>query len=320
MYCVPSGFTCTSDTTDFRGGVWGFLRTTTANGAAVTVGPAIQIRWQEEDLSNLATDPLTPGLSPTRILTPVPAVVATTVREIPPSTSVPTSITSATVPRKITLSPVPAQVSSTTMLFTSTYNNGNDGENSENGDGISSISSNTIINGGDISSSSSSGSSSSTIINNNSNDNDNNTSSDKTNQNAPINASSTSVATMALSGILMSIMLTFLVVAAIRRYRRYRAGEVKSYLPFHLGKLFTRKPRSGIPPSSVTAGHLSEKADAELDAEGPIPELGPGVPLGTKENPAELVGSGVRSGVRNSWMSQVSRMFTVKKRKEVSSV
>ncbi|KAK8081677.1 hypothetical protein PG996_000458 [Apiospora saccharicola] len=60
-YCVPSDFTCTTDTTDFRGGVWGFA-TATAPEAQVTVAPAIQIRWRDSDLSILQTHPLTPGL------------------------------------------------------------------------------------------------------------------------------------------------------------------------------------------------------------------------------------------------------------------
>lgn len=61
-YCVPVGLTCTTDVTDFRGGVWGFARAATTAGALVTVGPAIQIRWVEADLSMLETHPLTPGL------------------------------------------------------------------------------------------------------------------------------------------------------------------------------------------------------------------------------------------------------------------
>lgn len=56
-----SGHTCTTDATDFRGGVWG----TTSLDGKFTVGPALQIRFQESDLSLLETDPLTPGLSPT---------------------------------------------------------------------------------------------------------------------------------------------------------------------------------------------------------------------------------------------------------------
>lgn len=57
-YCVPAGMSCTTDTTDFRGGVWGMARA----GGAVTVGPAMQIRWMDADLAALETHPLTPGL------------------------------------------------------------------------------------------------------------------------------------------------------------------------------------------------------------------------------------------------------------------
>ncbi|KAK4194335.1 hypothetical protein QBC40DRAFT_290943 [Triangularia verruculosa] len=62
-YCVPKGLTCTTDITDYRGGVWGYTRDGTAWGAKVTVGPAIQIRWVEADLTLLETHPLTPGLT-----------------------------------------------------------------------------------------------------------------------------------------------------------------------------------------------------------------------------------------------------------------
>ncbi|KAK0666780.1 hypothetical protein QBC41DRAFT_145990 [Cercophora samala] len=62
-YCVPKGLTCTTDITDYRGGVWGYARDGTAWGARVTVGPAIQIRWVEADLTFLETHPLTPGLT-----------------------------------------------------------------------------------------------------------------------------------------------------------------------------------------------------------------------------------------------------------------
>ncbi|KAK5654524.1 hypothetical protein OQA88_7153 [Cercophora sp. LCS_1] len=76
-YCVPSGMICTTDITDFRGGVWGWTQAITAPGAAITVGPAIQIRWVESDLEILETHPLTPGLRRQAVATnnnaPIPA-------------------------------------------------------------------------------------------------------------------------------------------------------------------------------------------------------------------------------------------------------
>lgn len=81
VYCVPAGLTCTTDTTDFRGGVWGFARDATSAGAFVTVGPALQIRWVEADLTLLETHPLTPGLKLARtssVTTTIPVMVSTT--------------------------------------------------------------------------------------------------------------------------------------------------------------------------------------------------------------------------------------------------
>ncbi|KXX79704.1 hypothetical protein MMYC01_203783 [Madurella mycetomatis] len=84
VYCVPEGLTCTTDTTDFRGGVWGFARRATTSGALVTVGPALQIRWVEADLTALETHPLTPGL---RIVTTEERQRTTLVEENPQETS-----------------------------------------------------------------------------------------------------------------------------------------------------------------------------------------------------------------------------------------
>lgn len=61
MRAYRSGFTCTTDTTDFRGGVWG--ATKEAGPPLFTAGPALQIRFRESDLSSLETHPLTPGLT-----------------------------------------------------------------------------------------------------------------------------------------------------------------------------------------------------------------------------------------------------------------
>ena len=57
-----SGFACTSDTTDFRGGIWGFVPPAATDDAPFTAAPAIQIRWADSDFSLLETHPLTPGL------------------------------------------------------------------------------------------------------------------------------------------------------------------------------------------------------------------------------------------------------------------
>lgn len=83
VYCVPIGLTCTTDTSDFRGGVWGFARDATTEGALVTVGPALQIRWVEADLTMLETHPLTPGLKLAR----TDAGARTTSTIPPPSTT-----------------------------------------------------------------------------------------------------------------------------------------------------------------------------------------------------------------------------------------
>lgn len=76
-----------------------------------------------------------------------------------------------------------------------------------------------------------------------------------------------------------------------------------------------------LPSRRVVGGRQSKarNADAELGTDGPLPELGPGDPLGTKENPAELAAS-VASSVRNSWMSHVSRIFAPRSKKDVGSV
>ncbi|ORY70928.1 uncharacterized protein BCR38DRAFT_491602 [Pseudomassariella vexata] len=60
VYCVPRGYTCTTDTAHGQGGVWGY--TSSQGSDSITVGPAIQIRWQSSDLPALETHPLTPGM------------------------------------------------------------------------------------------------------------------------------------------------------------------------------------------------------------------------------------------------------------------
>jgi len=119
-YCVPIGLTCTTDLTDFRGGVWGFARAAATPGALVTVGPAIQIRWVEADLTMLETHPLTPGLKVAR--TGVPETFSAAVQQ-QSSTSVGTSTTTSAPDKKPTAqNPDP----SSSTLTTETRNNNND--------------------------------------------------------------------------------------------------------------------------------------------------------------------------------------------------
>ncbi|KAL1899545.1 hypothetical protein Sste5346_002947 [Sporothrix stenoceras] len=120
-WCVPSGQSCTSDTTDFRGGIWGVSQTATGAGATVTVGPAIQIRFRDVDLSILATHPLTPGLTlagatPTTSSTPTPSPTPPPAKLTPnvASTSSQTTQTSQeSSPSSSTPSPSPSLTSST---------------------------------------------------------------------------------------------------------------------------------------------------------------------------------------------------------------
>ncbi|KAK0643801.1 hypothetical protein B0T16DRAFT_392267 [Cercophora newfieldiana] len=105
-YCVPIGMSCTTDTTDFRGGVWGWNQVVTAPGAAVTVGPAMQIRWRDSDLEVLETHPLTPGLRRQAVATDIPTTsgqtfdpairTVTTILSVPTSSPSPTTSTSGT--------------------------------------------------------------------------------------------------------------------------------------------------------------------------------------------------------------------------------
>ncbi|KAK4442441.1 hypothetical protein QBC34DRAFT_453109 [Podospora aff. communis PSN243] len=105
-YCVPIGMSCTTDTINFRGGVWGFRQADviTAPGDAFTVGPAMQIRWRDSDLEILETHPLTPGLRLQAVETgatpaapgPTTAFAGPTTRPGVTFVSVPTGATSPT--------------------------------------------------------------------------------------------------------------------------------------------------------------------------------------------------------------------------------
>ncbi|KAI1073551.1 hypothetical protein F5B20DRAFT_574720 [Whalleya microplaca] len=290
MYCVPNGHTCTSDTTDFRGGVWGFSATAINGARGAVVGPAIQIRWREGDLGELATDPLTPGLLP--LSTVVYNAGSSNVLET--STTVPTILN----PIQPTTSDRPIGAQLTTVGNTPQYQTVTHVVPSA----VTEISTTTeMMPGIGATPSSKQGDFSNTTSNR---------------QNEPSVASGTSIATMAMSGILIFLILGVLAFMILRRYRRYHFGQIDKFLPvgFKLGRIL--EWRDKIVPQSKEAAHQTKMPDAELGTDGPIPELGPGNPLGTKENPAELIGN----DEQKSFMSRVSKIFTVRLRREVWSV
>ncbi|KAI1419760.1 hypothetical protein F5Y12DRAFT_195512 [Xylaria sp. FL1777] len=339
-YCIPNGHTCTSDTSDFRGGVWGVSRTATVNGAQVTVGPAIQIRWREEDLNNLETDPLTPGPRSTQPSSTQPSSTQITPVETSTDTdqfSTPDPTTTST--QRLIL-PILSSTSSTTTVPR---------ELTPIQSSVSSVSSSSSTSSASASASALASSSSapappsSTITQESQPSTAPTTSAPSSGQqstdvDAPAQAkgrggnggssSNFTVAAIVLTGILIAIIATYSAYATLRRYRRYRAGETEEFFVFQVeawvrGRVRMMSRRRGQ-WGGGGGGSDSEKAeedgggdmnrrrrrkmpDAELGTEGPLPELGSSQPFGTKENPAELP-----TVDRSSWRSRVSRIFVAR--------
>ncbi|KAI1160810.1 hypothetical protein F5B18DRAFT_630936 [Nemania serpens] len=313
-YCVPNGHVCTSDTTDFRGGVWGVSRTDTTIGAQVTVGPAIQIRWRDEDLESLETDPLPltiplyrslapPGSTPPEstpaypeettayplrpVQTALPNWWASTPPIPPaPSSSLPSGgsdLPPQTIPTQNTKTEaLPSPGAPTSEIYTppsspAASTSGRPGAEPREKEG------------------------------------DNNSSGPSANL---------TVAT----AILISIIAIYSTYAILRRYRRYRAGDamaVREFLPAALSLIPVRLSLSLSPPrfclrlhrrgtAATTETEVEDEKpayarklpDAELGIDGPVPELASTYARGTRENPAELP-----STERGSWKMRVSRMF-----------
>ncbi|KAI8631603.1 hypothetical protein F5Y19DRAFT_399744 [Xylariaceae sp. FL1651] len=311
-YCVPFGHTCTSDTTDFRGGVWGVSRTASSSGARATVGPAIQIRWRDEDLSILETDPLTPGLVSTNIVAPVITSISTTTQSA--------SETASTVTNPLT--------GLSSQSSTSTSSSSSSSSSSSTGSSTSSTESSTSV--------LSLGKSESAVI---SSTPTITTAARPTDASPPVIASSGAppgngagastqgkdsrgnnmseftVAATVLTTILITLILAYGTYTTLQKYRRYRAGETTTFFVFETGAWLRRRLRMNgsrrddtLNGEKAGDGWAKNIPDAELGTDGPLPELGAGHPLGTKENPAEL------GSERRSWMSRVSRMFTVRSR------
>ncbi|ETS73813.1 hypothetical protein PFICI_14759 [Pestalotiopsis fici W106-1] len=310
VYCVPSGHTCTTDTTDFRGGVWGFTReaATPASGSViVTAGPALQIRFREEDLSILETHPLTPGLVLAGATTDSTAVTAAQTTSTSTSASTSTSIASFST---ITIRPSAVSREETSSLDTT-----------EDG-----TSSNSVF-----SSAGSSGAGSVSFV----------TTTEATTTTAQASGSESSgslnpgsVAAITLSSILIVIVLVISSVIFMRRSRRKRHDNAALLQPYRYkpwssgaGGL-SNNPRAST--SSLDSIVLPLQSAAELPGTAPvIPELALSTRLGAKENPAELgaeelaaelSGNARAPSTTWSWMSRASKRGSARSQKTRSSI
>ncbi|KAK9784414.1 hypothetical protein SCARD494_12851 [Seiridium cardinale] len=308
VYCVPSGHTCTTDTTDFRGGVWGFTGGKATPVTAIA-GPALQIRWRDEDLSLLETHPLTPGLalqpsetsassspSPppedstitvTAIATqPTPSVLQMTIITGDQITASQSSHPSTFISSRLPSSDIPERATGTSPITSSIFNP-------------------TSTSKQETSTQPSAGPATSTTAPNNS---------------QPINQ--TSLAAVVMSGTLIAIVLAMTSFMCVRRYRRRnRDGSnfdgSKQLSPTIIiarvrRRLFKRRSDDGGVP--VYRG----KPAAELSGNGIIPELDYKPPLGSTENPAELEGQEANSS-HGGWMSRVSRFWSLRSKKTARS-
>ncbi|TRX90930.1 hypothetical protein FHL15_008135 [Xylaria flabelliformis] len=339
-YCIPNGHTCTSDTSDFRGGVWGVSRTASANGAQVTVGPAIQIRWRAEDLDGLETDPLTPGARTTAAdLLPT----ETTESEVTPTITSEPETTS-------TEEPLISLTSSSTQLTTARVIQPiSSGFKTVP---LTSTSTSTSLSPPLLPSSPSAPSSSEIPHLPSSSTQESQTSptpspsatqlggqaasaqesQDKNNNKSP--SSNFTVAAIILTAILISLLAGYGAYSIIRQYRRYKAGETKEFVGFRIEawiwRFFdNRRRKKNMAAAAAAAAMRDEKPkrrklpDAELGTEGPLTELGDTKPFGTMENPAELPTPTTPTKTttterteRWSWRSRVSRMLTVRSTKD----
>ncbi|KAI1744709.1 hypothetical protein F4680DRAFT_405779 [Xylaria scruposa] len=335
-YCIPNGHTCTSDTSDFRGGVWGVSRTASANGAQVTVGPAIQIRWRAEDLDGLETDPLTPGAR-TTAAEPLPTETTET-EATPTSTSEPETTS--------TEEPPSPPASSSTQVTTVIVSQPKLPLGFQTLPLTSTSTSIPILIPTSASSSSSSLSSESPPLSSPPTQESQTSPTSPTpspsptqraGQNAPAQesqdknsnkspSSNFTVAAIILTTILISLLAGYGAYSIIRQYRRYKAGETKEFVGFRIEawvwRFFDNRRRKKNMAAAMTAEEKPKRRklpDAELGTEGPLTELGDTKPFGTMENPAELPTPTTPTATeRWSWRSRVSRMLTVRSTRDGS--
>ncbi|ORY60288.1 uncharacterized protein BCR38DRAFT_477100 [Pseudomassariella vexata] len=327
VYCVPSGQSCTTDTTDFRGGVWGAV----TNDGVFTVGPALQIRFREEDLTSLETHPLTPGLSladetsaPVAMSTPgtteVESNTSSTTTDEPAST---TFLVGGftTIPKATSV----VSVSVITTVSSVVVNTERTSVGTDIIATVRTVDTTLVSTRSDVdtqSTSSSSSPSSTTALHG--------LGSPQASGNKKDNVNTTSLAAIVPSGTLIAVVAGILAFLFARRYRRKRNNDYASTLrtsrlsAVGVGVWIRRSRKSttekGLP--STTKDLESQKhhqkqpkvIDRELITTHPeTSELSAAhKPLGTRENPAELEATeaAVRLSRSFSWMSRVSRMLS----------
>ena len=282
--------TCTTDTTDFRGGVWGFATATEA-GTQVTVAPAIQIRWRDSDLSILQTHPLTPGL------------LLVGDRTLPTPTSVPTASPTGTSMRFTTLVPAPSETRSSPPIVSSQATNSpapTTQPRSTSGYDTSATSQSPCssgpgggcIGGGSPFS---------------------NPSPNGTQQQGSKAAIVLAATFTALAAVVIAV---FVLYRYSRERRRHHHPESDQHLtPIGVGVWARCGEKAGswgflLRRKSERRVYEKQRDDAEAGDGGPvlqtIVEVDGTPPLGTRGNPAELDAASARNTARWSWVSRIS--------------
>ncbi|KAK0636802.1 hypothetical protein B0T17DRAFT_90270 [Bombardia bombarda] len=321
VYCVPSGLTCTTDVTDFRGGVWGFSRDEERDGATVTVGPALQIRWVDSDLSRLETHPLTPGqkvmgqtnrTKPTvssttskfqtlRTDTPPPSMTMMPGRR--KSLAVASATDSDHPSDEPSLSATATEITDSLGIPQETVTLTEDpGQRVTTSSGTAA--SGTTASGAEASATSAKGTDAGGGA------------SGEALRNGGMLDRGTSVLLIVLLSVLIGIAFWIVVFVLIRRYR---AGRLKGwYAPAMCfggqrrglrNRIFGRRVYSSS-SENMLAYDANDIAGAELGGREVPSELGPGSLRGTTANPAELEGRGMGDpSLRWSWLSHMSRIL-----------
>lgn len=317
-YCVPIGLTCTTDTTDFRGGVWGFSRDGTENSARVTVGPAIQIRWVDGDLKIMETHPLTPGrvlaettseakLETTTRKTKTQAAKTETIQveaqpvrtefeQEPPSTVRVPDATQKTyqIFTIINMPAFPPQSSSSTPLATQS------GLIADSGSlGRGPTGSITFVGPAETTTAASSANPSESTRSETAG----------SQRDGWVLDRGTSIVLVVMISLLVGIAIWVISFVLIRRHK---AGRLTGWKPAALIRVGIRRGHVYRPRAdsvSSTANMLGHNRDGGRGETG-FAELESGPPRGTTPNPAELEGRGIGDpSVRWSWISTISRFF-----------